>query len=340
MKIVEVKSKNGTNFMILDGNNEPIVDAVRYLKYLDSVKKSLNTKKTYAYALKNFFVYLESKKICYKEVSFDNFVDFIRWMKTPFEYENVLSYHRKEKSISPKTINLTMTVVSNFYDYLYRSKKLDVNFYDFMHMESKYSKKYKSFMHHINLEEANNIRDKFLIQLLYETGLRIGEVLSLRIDDIKFDFRKGHQIVLKNRFNDNGTYLKTGERKIFISQSLIDLYDDYVYEIIDELSICSDYLFVKIKGRNVGEAMNYSDIYSLFKRLKHKTSINVHPHLFRHTHATVFYNETKDIKQVQERLGHSNIQTTINLYVHPTEEDIREDWNKVKHQFQVFNKGE
>ena len=54
MKIVEVKSKNGINFMILDGNNEPIVDAVRYLKYLDSVNKSLNTKKTYAYALKNF----------------------------------------------------------------------------------------------------------------------------------------------------------------------------------------------------------------------------------------------------------------------------------------------
>ena len=45
MKIVEVKSKHGINFMILDGNNEPIVDAVRYLKYLDSVKKSLNTKK-------------------------------------------------------------------------------------------------------------------------------------------------------------------------------------------------------------------------------------------------------------------------------------------------------
>lgn len=45
MKIVEVKSKNGINFMILDNNNEPIVDAVRYLKYLDSVKKSLNTKK-------------------------------------------------------------------------------------------------------------------------------------------------------------------------------------------------------------------------------------------------------------------------------------------------------
>ena len=63
-------------------------------------------------------------------------------MKTPFEYENVL-LSPKRKSISPKTINLTMTVVSNFYDYLYRSKKLDVNFYDFMHMESKYSKNIK-----------------------------------------------------------------------------------------------------------------------------------------------------------------------------------------------------
>ena len=66
---------------------------------------------------------------------------------------------------------------------------------------------------------ANNIRDKFLIQLLYETGLRIGEVLSLRIDDIKFDFRKGHQIVLKNRFNSNGTYLKlVKEKYLFLNR--------------------------------------------------------------------------------------------------------------------------
>lgn len=370
MKIVEVKSKNGINFMILDSNNEPIIDAVRYLKYLDSVKKSRNTKKTYAYALKKFFIYLEYKEIKHRDVSFDDFDDFVRWMRAPFEYENVLPYNQKESKSSAKTINLTITVVSNFYDYLYRSKKLEVNFYDFLNTKGKHHKKYKSFMHHVNkdygtlknilkvkepkrklevltkaeikilLEAANNIRDEFLIQLLYETGLRIGEVLSLRIGDIKFDFRKGHQIVLKNRNNSNDSYLKTGERKIFISQSLIDLYDDYVYEIIDDLSICSDYLFVKLKGKNVGEAMHYNDISSLFKRLKYKTSINVHPHLFRHTHATIFYNETKDIKQVQERLGHSNIQTTINLYVHPTEEDIRDDWDKVKHQFQVFNKGE
>lgn len=68
MKIVEVKSKNGTNFMILDGNNEPIVDAVRYLKYLDSVKKSLNTKKTYAYALKKFLFTQKVKRYAIKKL--------------------------------------------------------------------------------------------------------------------------------------------------------------------------------------------------------------------------------------------------------------------------------
>jgi site-specific recombinase XerD len=49
----------------------------------------------------------------------------------------------------------------------------------------------------------------------------------------------------------------------------------------------------------------------------------------------MFYLETKDIKQVQERLGHSQIQTTINLYLHPSEEDIRKDWEKAQPVFQL-----
>ena len=47
-----------------------------------------------------------------------------------------------------------------------------------------------------------------MIQLLYETGLRIGELLSLYIDDIKYDLTNGHQIILKTRKNKNGARLK------------------------------------------------------------------------------------------------------------------------------------
>lgn len=112
---------------------------------------------------------------------------------------------------------------------------------------------------------------------------------------------------MKNRKNKNGARLKSGERKIYISQSLIDLYDDYLYEV----STDSEFLFIKVKGKNVGEPLDYNDVNSIFKRLRKKTGIMVHPHLLRHTHATIFYNKSKNIKQVQERLGHSNIQTTI-----------------------------
>ena len=115
----------------------------------------------------------------------------------------------------------------------------------------------------------------------------------------------------------------------------MDLYDDYLYEIIDELPVATNFVFVKLRGKNVGKPMTYSDVEALFKRLRKKTDISVHPHLFRHTHATMYYQETKDIKVVQERLGHSQIQTTMNLYLHPSDEDLRKEWEKAQDAFHI-----
>ena len=98
---------------------------------------------------------------------------------------------------------------------------------------------------------ATNIRDKFLIQLLYETGFRIGEALSLNIEDIVFDLRDGHKIQLVDRGDlPNGVGIKSGERVIDISQDLMNAFDDYAFEILDELEVDSNFLFVKISGEN------------------------------------------------------------------------------------------
>lgn len=51
----------------------------------------------------------------------------------------------------------------------------------------------------------------------------------------------------------------------------------------------------------------------------------------------MYYQNTRDIKQIQERLGHSQIQTTMNLYLHPSEKDIREDWEKTESVFKMNN---
>lgn len=54
----------------------------------------------------------------------------------------------------------------------------------------------------------------------------------------------------------------------------------------------------------------------------------------------MYYKQTGDIKQVQERLGHRLIQTTMDLYLHPSSEDIRESWEKVQHAFNIDISGQ
>jgi integrase/recombinase XerD len=367
MRVQEVLlEKHQKRYMLLDENGIPVFPVMKYLKYLDTTNKSPNTQKTYCYALKHYFVFLQEKKLDYKNIRLEELVEFVAWLQNPFESTKVTPLHPVKSKKRETTVNLSITAVTNFYDYLYRNEQLQKDKVDQL-MKQVFTggrRRYKNFLYHVNkgkpsnrnilkvkeprkriqvldkedvqhlLESTTNIRDRLLIQTLFETGLRIGEVLSLYIVDFKLDHKNGHRIQLVDRGElENGAKLKTGERSIYVSQALMDLFDDYLYEVLDELEMGSNFVFVKLHGENMGKAMNYQDVDSLFKRLRNKTNIDVHPHLLRHTHATMYYKQTKDIKQVQERLGHSQIQTTMNLYLHPSDEEIRENWEKAQHAF-------
>jgi integrase len=315
-------------------------------------------------------VYLQEEEKDYKKVCLEDLINFLAWLSTPNQNVKINSFQPVNRKRTEKTINLIVTAIINFYDYLYRNQELENDLTSQLtkRVFTRGRTKYKDFLYHINKSDTihqnllkvkeprkkikalkkeevqrlitatTNIRDKLLIQLLFESGLRIGEALSLFLEDFIFDHKNGHRIQLVDRGElENGAKLKTGERAIYISQELINLYDDYLYEVFDCLNLKTNFAFVKIRGKNVGQAMNYQDVSALFKRLRKKTGINVHPHLLRHTHATIYYKQTKDIKQVQERLGHSQIQTTINMYIHLSDEEIREDWEKVHHVFRIEN---
>ncbi|MCU4930063.1 site-specific integrase [Bacillus cereus] len=374
MKVQEViLEDNSRRYMLLDGEGFPVLPVMKYLKYLDTAGKSSNTQKTYCYALKQYFVYLHEKKKDFKNISLEDLVDFVAWLRNPYENVKVTPLQPMKAKKTEKTVNLTITAVTNFYDYLFRNEEFQNDIIQKL-MKQVFTggrTRYKDFLYHVNkgrpsnrnilkvkeprkriqvltkddvqkiIESTTNIRDRLLIQVLFETGLRIGEVLSLFIEDFIFDHKNGHRINLVDRGElENGAKLKTGEREIYVSQSLMDLYDDYLYEVLDEFDLKTNFVFVKIRGDNTGQAMEYQDVSALFKRLRTKTGISVYPHLFRHTHATMYYNQTKDIKQVQERLGHSQIQTTMNMYLHPSDEEIRKNWEKAQHAFEVIRNHE
>lgn len=374
MKVQEVVlEENKKRYMLLEDNGFPIVAVAKYLKYLDNVGKSRNTQKSYCYDLKHYFEFLKQMDKDYSEVSINDLSNFVGWLRNPNKNSKVINLKPVKSTKTERTINHIITAVSNFYDYIYRTEEIENDMIDKL-MKLIYTgsnRRYKDFLYHVNkdkpinknililkeprrklkiltkeqveqvYESTTNIRDRFLIQLLFETGLRIGEALSLFLEDLIFDHKNGHRIKLVDRGElPNGAKLKTGEREIYVSQELMDLFDDYAYEILDELEIDTNFLFIKLRGQNKGKPMEYSDVSDLFKRIKKKTGIKkLHPHLFRHTHATIYYqvikDQGKDIKLVQERLGHAQIQTTIDMYLHPSDEDIRKGWEKAQDAFKI-----
>lgn len=370
MKVAEISVDNRKAYLLLDTNGLPVEPVAKYMKYLHNRESSSNTLKTYCTALKHYFTYLKQIETDYQQVSFEVLSEFVSWLRNPYESNKVVPHKATKARRSEKTVNNYLTVVTSFYDYLYRSDLVKSDVVEKL-MKKVFTgaggSRYKGFLHHVNegkpvsknilklaepkekvkvftkeqveliYHSTTNIRDKFLVRLLFESGLRIGEVLSLFLGDFQFDAKqRKHKIQLTDRGElPNGGKLKTGERRLDISQGLMDLYDDYLYEVLDEYNPDHNFVFVKVWGKNAGEPLTYSDVYATFKEVEKKTGIHITPHMFRHTHGTIYYLQTKNIKMVQERLGHAQIQTTMNLYIHPSEDEIRQDWEKAAHAFEI-----
>ena len=290
MKVQEVKlDNNQRRYLLVDDSGLPIIPVAKYLKYIDNSEKSFNTQKTYCYSLKLYFEYLQEIDIDYRNVNINILSDFVGWLRNPYENNKVVNLKPIKAKRTEKTVNLTITVVTNFYDYLYRTEEINNDMVNKL-MKQVFTggnRHYKDFLYHVNKDKSTsknilkikeprrkiktltkeemqkvysaitNIRDEFLIKLLFETGLRIGEALSLYIEDIIFDHNKGHRIKLIDRGElSNGASQKTGEREIHVSQELIDLFDDYAYDILDELEIDTNFVFVKLRGKNKGQPLD------------------------------------------------------------------------------------
>lgn len=176
---------------------------------------------------------------------------------------------------------------------------------------------------------CSNIRDIFLLQLLWESGFRIGECLSLWLEDFIIDQRK---IDLKDRgelVNDAEIKTALSPRKIDVSDDLMNMYMDYIAEChTDEVD--TNHVFIKLSGENKYKPLEYPDVTSLFTRLQEKTGVYVTPHMFRHTHFNSLRKQGWDFTKIKVRGGWSNVQTPMQKYSHPDDEEMYESWKKTE----------
>lgn len=164
----------------------------------------------------------------------------------------------------------------------------------------------------IDLTLPQGHRNKAIIEVLYSCGLRVSEMLNLKISDIFFDEQF---ITVVGKGNK--------QRLVPISQSAIK-YINYWLEDRDKLNIkkgCEDFVFLNHRGGQLSRIM----VFNIIKELAAKAEINktISPHTLRHSFATHLLEGGANLRDIQEMLGHKSILTT-EIYTHIGQNHLRE----------------
>lgn len=362
MEVVKVKTEDGKErYFVADDVGLPIEPVLKFIRFKDNTNFARNTLRMYCQHLKLYFEYLQQRELDFQKVTIDDLALFVNWLQNPYKSLKVIPTHQVETARSPRTVNIIVNTVLAFYDYILRHEEYSNNISDRLRkFVSTPSRNFKGFLYGIAHEQnkvtsnilklkvpkskpktlskeeigtlirtCNNLRDKFLLSLLYETGIRIGEALSLWIED--FDI-SDMIIDIKDRGElENNAEIKTvsSPRRIDTSQNLADMFMEYIAEYHTE-EVETNHILIKLSGSNKYKPMNYTDVDNLFRTLKKLTGIYVTPHIFRHSSLTLLRMAGWQPELLRIRAGHKNIYTTLNTYIHPSDEEITEEFNRTR----------
>jgi site-specific recombinase XerD len=191
-------------------------------------------------------------------------------------------------------------------------------------------------------EWRGSVRNRLLWCLLAETGLRLGEALGLQHRDWNTGRGDTPFIEVVPREHPHEVRAKSGYRRLFVSDDLDGLYGEYVWQLCEagaDLATAdfdSTCVFVNLDREPRFAPWKPDSVYDLVDRLRHDLAGQVPdswtPHWFRHSHATALLLSGVPVHVVSRRLGHADVQTTLNTYAHVTEDaELRAvaDWAKL-----------
>lgn len=278
-----------------------------YLDFLKYQKKySDYTIKSYENDIIEYLNYINSEGINYKNVEYSDIRFYLMYLKDD-KHDNNSSIDRKLSSLR------------GFYKYLANEGIVSSNVFSLVNGPKK-SKKLPRYFEYNELEEmflipdVNNSlgqRDLLLLEMLYATGCRVGELVSIKVSDIDLSSRtilivgKGN----KERFLNYGEYCEEILNK-YLSDGYISLNKSD-----------SDYLFLN----NNGGVLTERGVRFILDKIIKQTGINknISPHMIRHSFATHLLNEGCDLMTVQKLLGHESIKAT-QIYTHVTTDRLKE----------------
>jgi integrase/recombinase XerD len=281
-----------------------------FLEYL-SVEKglSMNTVQSYSRDLSKLFLFFEKEKIFWKSAKEPDLVKFI--------------HHMSLAGLSARSLARLISSLKSFYRYLILDGILKKN--PAVNLTSPKSwlslpkflsvKEVESLLRQPKDNEARGIRDRAMLELLYATGLRVSELVSLRIVDLNLEdgflFCRG----------------KGGKERIVpLGDSAKNAINRYLGESRPRfLQKPSDFVFLTYRG----QPFTRQGFWKVLKKYASEAKLEdkISPHVLRHSFATHLLERGADLRSVQLMLGHSQI-TTTQIYTHVSRKQLRNLYEK------------
>ena len=296
--------------------------------YLDNYLEYLSIQKNYSsYTILNykeditFFL-----NFCYKHnIDYQNI--------TYIEAQKYLIYLYEEEKEKATTVSRKISSIRSFYHYLATRNITDNSSFDLLKLPKKEKKlpRYLEYNELLELFEVPNLntplgeRNRLILELLYATGIRVGELVNIKLEDIHLSNKTIHILGKGNK-----------ERIVYFNEVTFKYLKEYLENGREKLKRKPiDYLFLN----NNGGKLTTRGVQDVLEKIIKKTSISKHlsPHMIRHSFATHLLNEGCDLLSVQQLLGHSSLSAT-SIYTHVTTDRLKEVYLKTHPRSHVEKK--
>lgn len=277
-----------------------------FLNDLQLKNQSSYTITAYQNDLESFAQFLEKESISIQEADYKVIRNYLAYLYS--------------RNYAKRTIARHISCLKSFYKYLKNEQiitknpmklisnpKLDQTLPKFL-----YTNELELLLTIPNTTTPLGMRDAVLLELLYATGVRVSELVSIQIQDINF-YDKKIKVMGKG----------SKERYVLYGSRLQLLLEDYLSKArnIIQKDKKNDYLFLN----HLGNPLTTAGVRNILNQIMKKGALqfSISPHVLRHTFATHMLNEGADLKSVQELLGHENLSTT-QIYTHVSNEHLRQ----------------
>ena len=264
-----------------------------FLEFLKNDKKSSeNTIQSYRRDIVYYEKYLDSNNLNYTKMEEEDIKKYLTYMQ--------------ENGKKASTISRNLASIRSFYQYLMRNKKVKQD--PTSHIQSpKIEKRTPSVLTsqevELLLEQPKDVdlkgtRDKAMLEFAYATGMRVTEIISLNVDDVKL---KEAYVVCKSRSKQRNIPLGTMCLKA-LKEYIEDARPVLIHDETEEA------LFVNVNGQRLTR-QGFWKIVKYYKEQAHITK-EITPHVLRHSFATHLLQNGAELKDIQVMLGHSDISST------------------------------